>query len=114
MAGILVSTTGLCPGPAMGLAVGRHGLDTGGHFFAHAGLGETAAEGCLLIRYSKHVSRTGMGRSSYLDDSQGNDESIWALPDGLSCFSLIIIWYATARLVTKLPPLAILAGREAV
>lgn len=53
-----------------------------------------------------------MKTSSYLDDSQGNDESVWAFPDGLPRFSLIIIWYSAARLVTELPPLAILAGRK--
>lgn len=49
----------------------------------------------------------------YLNDSQGDNESIWALPDSFPCFSLIIIRDSPARLVAELPPLAIFAGREA-
>lgn len=60
----------------------------------------------------EHTLRMRVTSSSYLNDSQGNDESIWAFPDGLPCFGLIIIRYSTPRLITELPPFAILAGRK--
>lgn len=113
MTGILVNAAGLHLNLAIGLAVRSCDLVAVRCLSTHAGLGETATESCLLqMHRSEHEPKVTVGSVSYLYDGEGNDESIWALPYGFPCFSLIIIWYSATRIVIELPPLAIFAGRK--
>ena len=93
--------------------------DDGGGRVAGFGLGheiggETTTEGGILRRdivERDQVVSKGTG-FFYLQDPERDDEPVRPLPDGFTCFRLVIIGQTTG-LVGELPPFSFRARREA-
>lgn len=58
------------------------------------------------------ILRQATTQGGLLNDSQGDNKTIWTFPDRLPCLGLVIVWDSTTGVITELPPLSLRTRRQ--